>query len=137
MLQKTHANAIASLTANTNDIFTIDQATAEETRDFLRSNWHRFDAEHERLISSCPETAMDHPYFKTDTSHNLGHLFRISLCPSSPGSSLNRDFSKTYSPQWSEIIQTSHLWIDALSSQQSQKQSGETDNQSKAVVKFI
>ncbi|KAI4483425.1 hypothetical protein M0802_013403 [Mischocyttarus mexicanus] len=66
VLQKTRASTIASIIADIKDISTMDLAIVEKTRDLLKATWARFDAENERILSSCRETAMDLPYFKTE-----------------------------------------------------------------------
>ncbi|KAI4473002.1 hypothetical protein M0804_015528 [Polistes exclamans] len=44
----------------------MDLSTAVETRELLRTTWTKFDAEHDRIVSSSRETAMEQPYFKNN-----------------------------------------------------------------------
>ncbi|KAI4485548.1 hypothetical protein M0802_012738 [Mischocyttarus mexicanus] len=43
----------------------MDLATAEETRDLIKTTLLRLDVENKRILSLCREMAMDHQYFKT------------------------------------------------------------------------
>ncbi|XP_014614951.1 PREDICTED: uncharacterized protein LOC106792932 [Polistes canadensis] len=65
-LQEARAGTIASLTANAKDVLTMDLSTAVETRELLRTTWTKFDAEHDRIVSSSRETVMEQPYFKNN-----------------------------------------------------------------------
>ncbi|KAI4476729.1 hypothetical protein M0804_013346 [Polistes exclamans] len=64
VLQKARSNTITNLTANAKSIHSMDLSTAVDTRELLRTAWSKFDAEHDRIVSSSRETAMEQSYFK-------------------------------------------------------------------------
>ncbi|KAI4473836.1 hypothetical protein M0804_015140 [Polistes exclamans] len=63
-LQEARANTITNLTANAKNVHSMDLSTAVDTRELLRTAWSKFDAEHDRLVSSSRETAFEQSYFK-------------------------------------------------------------------------
>ncbi|KAI4473083.1 hypothetical protein M0804_015495 [Polistes exclamans] len=63
-LQEARANTITTLTSNAKTIQSMDLSTAIDTRELLRAAWSKFDAEHDRIVSSSRETALEQSYFK-------------------------------------------------------------------------
>ncbi|KAI4473457.1 hypothetical protein M0804_015338 [Polistes exclamans] len=63
-LQEARANTITNLTANAKNFHSMDLSTAVDTRELLRTAWSKFDAEHDRIVSSYRETALEQSYFK-------------------------------------------------------------------------
>ncbi|KAI4475177.1 hypothetical protein M0804_014470 [Polistes exclamans] len=63
-LQEARANTITNLTANAKNVHSMDLSTAVDARELLRTAWSKFDAEHDRIVSSSRETALEQSYFK-------------------------------------------------------------------------